>query len=49
MDHIVKLAAPAPAQMPVTIRGSGLSKLEKARRRVAPVLGTVCFETGDLR
>lgn len=46
-DHIVKLAA--PAQGPVTIRKRGLANPEAALRGVAPVAGTVYFETGDLR
>ncbi|MEH6435165.1 hypothetical protein [Massilia sp. DD77] len=46
-DHIVKLAAPAAA--PVTIRKQGLGNPEAALGRVAPVLGSVYVETGDLR
>ena len=47
LDHIVKLAAPAPGAL--TIRKEDLSNPEGAIGRVAPVLGTVYFETGDLR
>lgn len=46
-DHIVKLAA--PAQAPLTIPRSGLDNPEETLRRAAPVVGTVYFETGDLR
>lgn len=46
-DHIVKLGAPAAA--PLTIRKAGLDKPEEAIRQVAPLIGTVYFETGDLR
>lgn len=46
-DHIVKLAA--PAQAPLAIPKSGLDNPEKVLGRVVPVVGTVYFETGDLR
>ena len=46
-DHIVKLGA--PAQGPITIRKNGLANPEETLGRVAPVAGTVYFETGDLR
>ncbi|MGX4643576.1 hypothetical protein [Massilia sp. SYSU DXS3249] len=47
VDHIVKLAA--PAAVPLTVRKEGLSNPEEALRQHAPVVGTVYFETGDLR
>lgn len=46
MDHIVKLAGPAA---PLTIRKEGLANPEETLRQHAPVVGTVYFETGDLR
>ncbi|MBQ5947152.1 hypothetical protein KBW98_06590 [Massilia sp. ST3] len=46
-DHIVKLAAPVAA--PITIRKQGLGNPEAALGRGAPVIGSVYFETGDLR
>ena len=46
-DHIVKLAA--PAQGPLTVRKSGVENPEAALGRLAPLAGTVYFETGDLR
>ena len=46
-DHIVALAAPAPAAL--TIPKAGLDNPEAALRAVAAVRGTVYFETGDLR
>ncbi|WP_179119151.1 hypothetical protein [Massilia sp. KIM] len=46
-DHILKLAGPAPA--PLTVAKDGMANPEAALRRLAPVVGTVYFETGDLR
>jgi len=46
-DHIVKLAAPAPG--PLRVARQDLSNPEAALGRLAPVAGTVHFETGDLR
>ena len=46
-DHIVKLAAPVTA--PLAIRKDGLANPEETLRQRVPVLGTVYFETGDLR
>lgn len=46
-DHIVALSAPAPS--PITIRKSGLDNPEAQRKTIAPVRGSIYFETGDLR
>lgn len=46
-DHIVALSA--PAQSPLTIRKSGLDNPEAQLKTLAPVRGTIYFETGDLR
>ena len=46
-DHIVKLAAPAPG--PLRVGKPDLSNPEAVLGRLAPVVGTVYFETGDLR
>lgn len=46
-DHIVALSAPAPGV--VTVAKAGLDNPEAALKSVAPVRGTVYFETGDLR
>jgi hypothetical protein len=46
-DHIVKLAQPARA--PLTIARPDLANPERALGTLTPVVGTVYFETGDLR
>ena len=46
-DHIVKLAAPASG--PLRFGKQDLSSPEAALGRLVPVVGTVYFETGDLR
>lgn len=46
-DHIVALAAPAAA--PVVVAKPGLDNPEAALRALAPVRGSVYFETDDLR
>lgn len=47
VDHIVKLAVAVSSE--ISVAKPDLSNPEQALRRVAPVLGTVYFETGDLR
>lgn len=46
-DHIVKLAAPASG--PLRVGKKDLSNPEAALGSLVPVVGTVYFETGDLR
>lgn len=46
-DHIVALSA--PAQSPLAIRKGGLDNPEAQLKTLAPVRGTIYFETGDLR
>lgn len=46
-DHIVALAR--PAQGPLTIPKAGLANPEAELAKRVPVVGTVYFETGDLR
>lgn len=46
-DHIVKLASPAAAAL--TIPKAGMGNPEAVLRKAVPVIGTVYFETGDLR
>ena len=46
-DHIVKLAVAVPGQ--ISVAKPDLSNPEQTLRKVAPVVGTVYFETGDLR
>ncbi len=47
LDHIVALSSEAPA--PLTIRKDGVKNPEAQLKLLAPVRGTVYFETGDLR
>jgi hypothetical protein len=46
-DHIVALSAPVSS--PVTVRKTGLDNPETALKRLAPLQGSIYFETGDLR
>lgn len=46
-DHIVALAVPAPG--PLTISRRDLANPEAELKKRLPVIGTVYFETGDLR
>lgn len=46
-DHILKLAG--PVQAPLAVAKDGMANPEAALRRLAPVVGTVYFDTADLR